>query len=69
MNNYCKKTNINAFYKLLAVVKDFTLRNLEFIPLCVALQYWYEAENDYRYWLTIFAVAICSGISTKYNNR
>ena len=69
MNKDYKETKSNAFYTLLAVVKDFTLRNLEFIPLCIALHYWYDAENDYRYWITILAVAICSGISTGYNNR
>jgi len=67
MNNDYKKTNSNAFYTLCAVVKDVTLRNLEFIPLCVALQYWYDAGNDYKYFVTISAVAVCSGISTKYN--
>jgi hypothetical protein len=69
MNRNYKETNSNAFYTLLAVVKDFIVRNLEFIPLCIALQVWYDAGNDYRYWLTILSVAICSGISTKYNNR
>jgi len=64
-----KKSKNNSFYTLLAVVKDFTLRNLEMIPLCIALQYWYDAGSDYKYWVTIFAVAVCSGISTKYNNR
>jgi hypothetical protein len=67
MKQLNKKTKSNAFYTLLAVVKDFVLRNLESIPLCIALQYWYDADNDYKYWLTIVAVAACSGISTKYN--
>ena len=69
MKQVNRKNNSNTF---LVVVKDFILRNLEFVPLCVALQYWYDAGYDYKYWVTIVVVAICSGISTKYiiiNNR
>ena len=37
--------------------------NLEFIPLCFALQFWFDAGNSWKYWLTIILVAIASGIS------
>ncbi len=42
---------------VLAAVSSFVMRNLEFIPLCFALQYWFNAGNSWKYWVTIFLVA------------
>jgi|694.fasta_scaffold08260_37 hypothetical protein len=50
-------------------VFSFIMGNLEFIPLCFALQVWFDAGNRWEYWVTIFLVAICSGISTAYNKN
>ena len=51
---------------LLAVI-SFFMRNLEFIPLCFALQFWFDAGNRWEYWVTAILVGTCSGISTAYN--
>jgi hypothetical protein len=67
-----KHGNGNLLYNLLAVVFRFLMRNLEFIPLCFALQFWFDAGNSWKYWVTIILVAIASGISIawhKDNNR
>ena len=61
--------NQNGFFAkpmLLAVI-SFFMRNLEFIPLCFALQFWFDAGNRWEYWVTVFLVGTCSGISTAYN--
>ena len=58
-----KHVNGNLLYNLLAVVFIFLMRNLEFIPLCFALQFWFDAGNSCKYWVTIILVAIASGIS------
>ena len=58
-----KHGNGNLLYNLLAVVFRFLMRNLEFIPLCFALQFWFYAGNSWKYWVTIILVAIASGIS------
>ena len=55
--------NGNLLYNLLAVVYRFLMRNLEFIPLYFALQFWFDAGNSWKYWATIILVAIASGIS------
>jgi hypothetical protein len=54
---------------VLVAVFSFVMRNLEFIPLCFALQYWFNAGNSWKYWITILLVAIGSGISTAYHKR
>ena len=59
----------NYAKRVLSAVFSFFMRNLEFIPLCFALQVWFDAGNRWEYWVTIFLVAICSGISTAYNNE
>ena len=61
--------NQNGFFAkpmLLAVI-SFFMRNLEFIPLCFALQFWFDAGNRWEYWVTVFLVGTFSGISTAYN--
>ncbi len=58
-----KHGNGNLLYNLLAVVFRFLMRNLEFIPLCFALQFWFDAGSSWKYWVTIILVAIASGIS------
>lgn len=54
---------------VLAAVSSFVMKNLEFIPLYFALQYWFNAGNSWKYWVTILLVAIGSGISTAYHKR
>lgn len=58
-----KHGNGNLLYNLSAVVFRFLMGNLEFIPLCFALQFWFDAGNSWKYWVTIILVAIASGIS------
>ena len=62
-----EEQNGNFAKRMLSAVFSFFMRNLEFIPLCFALQVWFDAGNRWEYWVTIFLVAICSGISTAYN--
>ena len=62
-----EEQNGNFAKPMLSAVFSFFMRNLEFIPLCFALQVWFDAGNRWEYWVTIFLVAICSGISTAYN--
>lgn len=67
-----KKQKGNAINKMLAVVFDFLMKNLEFIPLFICLQLFYDAGFDWKYWVTIIATAFACGLSTKYhvkNNR
>jgi hypothetical protein len=61
--------NGNFAKPMLSAVFPFFMRNLEFIPLSFALQVWFDAGNRWEYWVTIFLVAICSGISTAYNKN
>lgn len=61
-----KHGNGNLLYNLLAVVYRFLMKNLEFIPLCLALQFWFDAGNSWKYWITIILVAIASGISISW---
>ena len=64
-----KNENGNFAKPMLSAVFSFFMRNLEFIPLCFALQVWFDAGIRWEYWATIFLVAICSGISTAYNKN
>ncbi len=48
---------------------DFIFGNLEFYPLAFALVFLYRVEIDWRFWVTIFSVAACAGISQSYINN
>ena len=61
-----KEQNSNFYKPMLLAVFSFFMRNLEFISISFALQVWFDAGNRWEYWVTIFLVAICSGISTEY---
>lgn len=64
-----KDLKSNYAKRVLTAVLSFFMWNLEFILLCFALQVWFDAGNRWEYWVTIFLVAICSGISTAYNKN
>ncbi len=55
------------FKKIIWYIGDFILRNLEFIPIYFALQYWSDTGNSWGYLATILLIGICSTISLKYN--
>lgn len=54
---------------VLSAIFSFIMSNLELIALSFALQVWFNAGDRWEYWVTILLVAICSGISTAYNNN
>lgn len=66
--NFKSTTDLgNDAKPMLSAVFSSFMRNLEFIPLCFALQFWFDAGNRWEYWVTVFLVGTFSGISTAYN--
>lgn len=61
-----KQGNAVYVYNMLAAVYAFIMKNLEFIPLVIALQLFWDVGWDWKYWVTITVVAFCSGVSTRY---
>lgn len=58
-----KHRNTNFLYNLLGVVYRFTMQYLDVFLLCFALQYWFDAGNSWKYWLTMLLFSITRGIS------
>ena len=52
--------------RIVLSIFSYLMGNLELIPLCFALQIWFDAGNRWEYWVTVCLVLVCKRISNSY---